>query len=35
MYLKVVIEDQVEHTKFNQEKVKKNTFLALFQHVPR
>ena len=35
MYLKVVIEDQVEDTKFAQEKVKKNTFLAFFQHVPR
>ena len=31
MYLKVVIED----TKFAQEKFKKNTFAALFQHVPR
>ena len=35
MCLKVVIEDQVEDTKFAQEKLKKNTFSALFQHVPR
>ena len=28
MYLKVVIEDQVEDTKFAQEKFKKNTFSA-------
>ena len=34
MCLKVVIEDQVEDTKFAQEKFKKNTFSALFQHVP-
>ena len=35
MCLKVVIGDQVEDTKFAQEKLKKNTFSALFQHVPR
>ena len=34
MCLKVVIGDQVEDTKFAQEKLKKNTFSALFQHVP-
>ena len=34
MCLKVVIDDQVEETKFAQENVKKNTFLALFQHIP-
>ena len=30
MCLKVVIEDQVEETKFAEENVKKNTFLAFF-----
>ena len=35
MCLKVVIEDQVEDTKFDQEKLKKSAFLAHFQHVPR
>ena len=35
MCLKVVIEDQVEDTKFAQEKLKKNIFSAHFQHVPR
>ena len=35
MCLKVVIEDQVEDTKFAQEKLKKNIFSVHFQHVPR
>ena len=35
MYLKAVIEDQVEDIKFAKKKVKKNTFSVLFQHVPR
>ena len=34
MCLKVVIEDQVEDTKFAKKKIKENTFLVLFQHVP-
>ena len=29
------MEDQVEDTKFTQEKLKKITFLALFHHVPQ
>ena len=35
MCLKVVIEDQIEDTKFAQEKFKKSAFSTLFQHVPQ
>ena len=31
----IIIEDQIEDTKFAQEKFKKSAFSTLFQHVPR